>query len=190
MVWAKSKLELYEYVRYPDKDSVINYSGANIRAFYQFLKKVSIDVLGIPPTDIHEMAYNWEKKDGKEKFKVEWRAIKEFDDFTHLRFDVNFKGEFHDDEGSITIILKPRLITEYPQDSILQQSIFYEMARTFWHNTFYHKKRWEYLLQSREAWAALEKRIIDFCDKSRAGNTEYANHTDPVGQIGHIDHKS
>lgn len=170
MVWAKSKLELYEYVRYPDKDSVINYSGPNVRAFYTFLKKVSIDVLGISPTDLHEMAYNWEKKDGKEKFRIEWRAIKEFDDFTHLRFDVNFKGEYNDTDGSITIILKPRLITEYPQDSILQQSIFYEMARTFWHNTFYHKKRWEYLVQSRETWVALEKRIIEFCDKNRGSN--------------------
>ncbi len=167
MVWAKSKLELYEYVRQPDKDSVINYSGANIPAFYQFLKKAAVDVLGISATDLHEMAYTWEKTDGKDKFRIELRAIKEFDDFTHLRFDVNFKGEFHDNEGNITIILKPRLITEYPQDSILQQSIFYEMARTFWHNTFYHKKRWEYLLQSREAWTALEKRIIEFCDKCK-----------------------
>ncbi len=167
MVWAKTKLELYEYVRQPDKDSVINYSGPKVHVFYQFLKKAAVDTLGISPNDLHEMAYSWEKKEGKDKFRVEWRAIKEFDDFTHLRFDVNFKGEANEDEGSITIILKPRLITEYPQDSILQQSIFYEMARTFWHNTFYSKKRWEYLIQSREAWDALEKRIIDFCDKCR-----------------------
>lgn len=168
MVWAKQKLELYEYVRQPDKDSVVNYSGRNVSAFYHFLKKATIDVLGIGQNDLHEMAYSWEKKEGKEKFRVEWRAIKEFDDFTHLRFDVNFKGDLSDDEGSITIVMKPRLITEYPQDSILQQSIFYEMARTFWHNTFYHKKRWEYLIKSREAWDALEKRVIEFCEKCRA----------------------
>lgn len=167
MVWAKTKLTIYEYIREPDKDSILNFSGKNILKFYHFLKKALIEVTGVGDTDIHEMGYTWEKKDGQNKFKVEWRCVKEFDDFTHLRFDLNFRGECDEKgEGSISLVMKPRLITEYPQDTILQQSIFYEIARTFWHNTFYQKKRWQYLVHSREIWTNMEKRITAFCEEN------------------------
>ena len=42
------------------------------------------------------------------------------------------------------------LRTEYPQDTVWQRSLFYEMLRTFWHRIFYHNKRMEYIIQCRD----------------------------------------
>lgn len=158
---------MYDYVREPDRDSVINYAGKYPAKFVTFLKKAASEFLAVPERDIHEMAYNWEKKGSLDKFKVEWRCIKEFDEFTHLQFDIKLNGEETDGEGKCMIILKPRMVTEYPQDTILQQNIFYEMARTFWHTTYYSKKRWQYMRQSRDLWNIFEKNVKDFCEKCR-----------------------
>ena len=60
--------------------------------------------------------------------------------------------------------IKPRLITEYPQDTIWQQSIIYEIFRRFWHKFFYHRKRMEYLDLAKELIVNFETGIKSFID--------------------------
>jgi hypothetical protein len=54
------------------------------------------------------------------------------------------------------------LRTEYPQDTLWQKTIFYEMMRVFWHRGFYHNKRREYIIEGRRLLAMLQDQIEEY----------------------------
>ena len=165
MVWARSKLTIFDNIFEPQKDIFINYSGKNPERLYNKIRTMLIQILNIPERKIQEMYYTWEKHGNADKFKIRWRAVKDYDIYSFLRFDVVLNGESENGEGHASIMLKPRFITEYPQDTIIQQSIFYEMARRFWHNTFYHRQRMKWFEEARELSIEFETKLKQFFEE-------------------------
>ena len=53
-------------------------------------------------------------------------------------------------EGEVSVEIVGVLRTEYPQDNIWERTIFYEIARTFWHKIFYQERREKYMDICRE----------------------------------------
>jgi len=51
------------------------------------------------------------------------------------------------------------LRTEYPQDSVWQKSILYEMLRIFWHKSFYIDQRNKYMEDGRREMARFVEEV-------------------------------
>ena len=165
MVWARTKLTIFDNVFEPQKDIFINYSGKNPERTYNKIKALLVHILNIPESKVQEMYYTWEKHKDTDKFKIRWRGVKDYDIYSFLRFDVVLNGESHHGEGHASIVLKPRFVTEYPQDNIIQQSIIYEMIRRFWHNTFYNRQRQKWFAEAREISVEFENKIKQFLEE-------------------------
>ena len=149
MVWARSKMQIYDYLFDPRRDLIIAWSGKNPHKVYLEAYQLIKEVINVPESHILELVFNWEVKENAEKFKVKWRVIRDFDVYSFLRMDVSIAGQVKSGYGHATIVLKPRFITEYPQDTLWQQSILYEILRRLWHTLFYDKKRIQYIEESR-----------------------------------------
>jgi len=167
MVWARTKLLIWDYIFEPVKEIEINYSGKNPDKFYKKIKDLMRSVFNVPDSYIQEKAYTWEKKEDKERFNVSWEVNKILDVYSYLNSEISLKGSVAGGEGKTAIKIKPRLITEYPQDTIWQQSIFYEMMRRFWHRMFYHHKRMEYLDISKQIIVTFETEVKNFAEHLR-----------------------
>ena len=88
--------------------------------------------------------------------------MKVLDMFTYISLELSMSGFEIDGEGKVNITIKPRLITEYPQDTVWQQNLMYEMMRRFWHKFYYHHKRMEYLNLGKELVTTFESSIKHF----------------------------
>ena len=164
MVWARSKLLIWDYIFEPVKDIKINYAGRHPERFYKKINELIRTVLNIPDAYVQEKLFNWENEKDTERFEILWEVNKILDLFSYITVEVDLKGFSSAGEGRASIRLKPRLITEYPQDTIWQQSIVYEMLRRFWHRMFYHHKRMEYLSLGKELIVNLEGSIKHFAE--------------------------
>lgn len=168
MVWARTKLVLYDNIfEEGERDIAMSYSGKHPEKLYYKLKEIFLDVFNVPRNKIQEMHYNWEKKGDSDSIDVRWRVVKDMDMYSFLRFDISFKVKSTAGEGTASIRLKPRFITEYPQDTLIQQSIFYEMARRFWHNTFYQKQRLKWFHLGKELSARFDDAVKQYMDGLR-----------------------
>jgi hypothetical protein len=144
MVYARTKLMMQDNCFPKDPgDVVLRYVGPNIHKLYQRFYDVLKSVTNVPDSAIQEERFNW-GKGITEKYKVSWFLQKDVDQFTYIYFKVQISAEGDEKTGNATVTIKPYLRTEYPQDTLWQRSILYEMIRTFWHRMFYHKKREEY----------------------------------------------
>jgi hypothetical protein len=171
MVWARTRLLIWDYVFEPVKQLKIDYTGKRPDAFYKALHELMRLIFNVPEGYIQEKTYKWEKLREAEHFNVEWELTKIFDTFSYLTVEIGLRGFVTTEgEGRATIVLKPRLITEYPQDTIWQQSIAYEMLRRFWHKVYYHRKRMNFLYISKELLVDFERKIKEFGEQLRAGS--------------------
>jgi hypothetical protein len=84
--------------------------------------------------------------------------------FTYILVEIDLRGTSTEGEGRALVRIRPRLITEYPQDTIWQQNIIYEMLRRFWHRMFYHHKRMEFLAMGKELVINFERSIKSFTE--------------------------
>src|SRR3989338_6713629 len=142
MVWARTRLLIWDYVFEPVKQIKIDYTGKRPDLFYKKIHELLRLILNIPDGYIQEKEYKWEKHRDSESFDIAWECTKIYDTFSFLVFEFTLKGFVTaEGEGRATMTIKPRLITEYPQDTLWQQSIFYEAMRRMWHKSFYHNKR-------------------------------------------------
>jgi hypothetical protein len=169
MVWARTKLLIWEYIFEPVKDLRVSYSGPHPERFYEKIKEFIRLVFNVPDAYIQEKSYSWDRGKESEKFEIEWEINKILDTYTYITVEVSLKGFSAAGEGKADIRIKPRLITEYPQDTIWQQSIFYEMLRRFWDSRFYHHKRMEYLNMGKEMIVSFETTIKKYIDELKAG---------------------
>ncbi|HDD46308.1 MAG TPA: hypothetical protein ENG42_02445 [Candidatus Aenigmarchaeota archaeon] len=167
-VFARTKLVLQEdcYREKPERP-YINYIGPNPAKVYEVAYQLIKDVFNASDSDIEEENYTWSKSGDKDKFKVRWFLHKDLDVFTYLyiRFDVS--GEGSEKEGKVSIVIKPVMRTEYPQDTLWQRSLFYEILRTFWHRVFYHKKREEYAEECRYLCSFYQQKLKEAFQKLR-----------------------
>ncbi len=150
MVWAKSRMVIRDYIFEPRRNLYLMWSGRIPSKICIEIYHLLQEIFSVPESHIMEMVSDWETKEGNIKFKVGWRVIKEFDIYSYLRFDINIAGKIDKSGyGTISIAMKPRFFTEYPQDNIFQQTILYEILRRIWHVVFYEKKIFQYKEESR-----------------------------------------
>jgi hypothetical protein len=164
MVWARTKLLIWEYIFEPVKEIAINFSGKHPETFYKKLNELIRTCFNVPDSYIQEKTYTWEKGDTSEKFEVEWDVNKILDMFTYINVEIFLKGYSNNGVGKASIKIKPNMITEYPQDTIWQRNIIYEMVRRFYHKVFYQKKRMEYLNFGKEIIVSFESSIKHYAE--------------------------
>lgn len=169
MVWARTKLLIWDYIFEPAKDIKIFYTGPNPQRLYKRLNELVRTVFNVPEAYVQEKLYDWEKVKDTERFTIAWEVNKVLDLFSYITVEIDLTGFATGGEGRANIRLRPRLITEYPQDNIWQQSIVYEMLRRFWHRAFYHHKRMEYLNAGKEMLVNFETSIKEYAEQLRAG---------------------
>jgi hypothetical protein len=141
--------------------SIISYSGPNPAKLYPKSRELLKSIFNTTDADIHEEIYDWSKGE-KEKFRVRMFMQRDLDKFSYYVIRVDVKGEGTEKSGKGSITIRPVLRTEYPQDTLWQRTIFYEMIRVFWHRIFYHNKRREYILEGRNLLAMFHAQIEDY----------------------------
>lgn len=172
MVWARTKLLIYDYVFEPVKDIRISYAGPYPEKLYAKIKELIKVIFNVPDAYLQEKTYSWEKSKESERFEIDWEVNKILDTFSYTTVEVSLKGFSANGEGRADIRLRPRLITEYPQDTIWQRSILYEIIRRWWHTRFYHRKRMEYLNFSKEMLVSFETAIKSFMDELKSRQSQ------------------
>ncbi|MCX6815789.1 MAG: hypothetical protein NT120_02975 [Candidatus Aenigmarchaeota archaeon] len=167
MAFARTKLLIWDYIFEPVKDINISYMGPHPENFYASVKDLIKAVFNVPDAYVQEKTYNWEKGKESEKFEIEWEVNKILDTFSYITVELTLKGFSAGGEGKADIRIRPRLITEYPQDTVWQQNLIYEMFRRFWHTRFYTRKRLEYLNYAKELLVSFETSVKKYAEKLR-----------------------
>jgi hypothetical protein len=168
MVWARTKLLIWDYIFEPVKDIKISYVGRHPEKLYHKINELIRTVFNVPDAYIQEKDYTWEKIKGTERFDVMWEVTKILDMFSYIVVEIDLRGTSTEGEGRASVRMRPRLITEYPQDTIWQQNIVYEMLRRFWHRMFYHHKRMEFLAFGKEIMINFERSTKSFMETLKA----------------------
>jgi hypothetical protein len=165
---ARMKIMIEEEI-YPPKGtakgsprSITSYVGPNPVKLYPKTRELMKSILHVTDSDMHEEIYDWGKGADKEKFNVRLFIHRELDKFSYYMVRVDVKGEGNEKSGKGSVIIRPLLRTEYPQDTLWQRTIFYEMIRVFWHRAFYHNKRREYILEGRRLLAMFQQQIEEY----------------------------
>lgn len=157
-IFARKKLVIEDYCltaaagtpAYTTPEILLSYEGPNPHKAYFQAKKVLSTVFGVPEEKIQERDFSWDKSQPEENFQTKFVLVKEVDRFSFMYVEVSLKGKFRqsqnfEKEGSIEIKISSSLKTEYPQDTVWERSIFYEMLRVAYHKLFYQDKRQKYL---------------------------------------------
>lgn len=142
------------------KDTSYSYEGKNPQKLIEFVPKLIQDIFA--PT-------TWQQKDvtfKEGKYECVWFVFKDLDNFSYFKVDVELDIGYKDGVGKAKVKLgEPVIVTEYPQETIWQQSFFYEVFRVAWHNMFYGKKVEEYLDWARVTVADFEEKLFRYFDK-------------------------
>jgi len=155
-IFARTKLMLSEDCIRPGHPVLqLNYSGPNPQELYKKCKELFFSIWKVHPTEVQEREFNWDRSGGNEKFLVRFEVTKDVDAFSYMIIRVNLSGEAKHSrqfgkEGSAKIEIEPIFRTEYPQDTIWQRSLFYEMFRVLWHKVFYEEARKRYVTECRD----------------------------------------
>ena len=127
----------------------LNYSGPNPQNIYYQLKKILVSLFKIREDEIIEREFSWDRTKPEETFHTVLEHVKDMDMFSFIHIVVTLDGEVRPSkefgkEGSATIKIEGWLRTEYPQDTVWQRSLLYEMFRTFYHKVIYRETRMKY----------------------------------------------
>ena len=163
MVFARAKLVMEDNCFEEEPGSVeMKFVGSGIPKLYHKMYEAMKGVFRVSDADIQETEYSWGKSEKGDKFSITWWMHKDMDIFTYFYVRFQLSGEGTEKAGSAKIGVKGYIRTEYPQDTVWQRSLFYEMLRTFWHRAFYHKKREEYAEDCRHSTILFERRMKEF----------------------------
>jgi len=163
MVFARAKLVLEDNCFEEEPGSVsIKLVGPHVGRMYKACYELMKSVFNVTDSEVQETTYSWGKSEKGDKFKVEWWLHKDMDVFSYFLVSFKMSGQGDATTGSLSLRVKPLLRSEYPQDTIWQRSLFYEMMRTFWHRAFYHKKREEYAEECRHSTILFQKKLNEF----------------------------
>lgn len=153
-VFARTKLMIHDDCLVPVPYLTLKYSGPNTDKSYEYIRKLFFTLFNVTEKEIQEREYSWDRSKEPETFHVRWEIIKDLDQFSFMHIVVNLDGDAKRSkefgkEGSITVGIEGRLRTEYPQETIFQRSLFYEMFRVFYHRVIYDSTRKRYLEECR-----------------------------------------
>ena len=162
MVFARAKLVLEDncFAEEPGRLEM-KLSGPGTEKLYGKMYQLLKTVFNVSDADIQESSYSWSKGEKGDKFSINWWLHKDMDTFSYLYVNIKLSGT-GGQAGSATIAIRGLLRSEYPQDTVWQRSLFYEMLRTFWHRIFYHRKREEYAEDCRHNIVLFERKIRQF----------------------------
>ena len=162
MVFARTKLMMQDNCFEKDPGDVeLRYVGPHVSKLYDFLHHAIKTVFNIPSSAIQEEKYNWGKGE-TEKFSVSLLTHKDMDMFSYIYLKAELKADGNEKTGNAVIRIKPYMRTEYPQDTVWQRSLFYEMLRTIWHRMFYAKKREEYTEECRHLTYSVQEKLREY----------------------------
>lgn len=153
-VFARTRILIHDYCLIPRPTATIEYTGPNPQRIYELMRKLFYDLFGITEKEIQEREFKWDKVAGGEVFHVRWETIKDLDTHSFRDIVVIIDGtakpskEFGK-EGSVRVTFEGKIRTEYPQDTIWQRSLIYEMFRTFYHKLIYQSVRKKYIDECR-----------------------------------------
>ncbi|MFH1364807.1 MAG: hypothetical protein ABIH52_04085 [Candidatus Aenigmatarchaeota archaeon] len=171
MVFARTKLVMEDNCYAEEPGTItMKYVGPNVTTIYDKLYESMKLLFRVSDADIQETDYSWGKGKDSDKFKVRWWIHKDMDLFTYLFVRIDLSGQGNEKTGNATIGVRGLLRTEYPQDTIWQRSLFYEMFRTLWHRAIYHKKREDYAIECRHITMILQKRMIEYFKELRGSS--------------------
>ena len=177
MVFARAKLTMEDNCFEEEPGQVeMRFVGPGIPKLYHKVYETMKQVFRCSDADIQEIEYNWGKSEKGEKFKITWWLRKDMDIFSYFYVNIGLTGEGTEKAGSGRVTIRGLLRTEYPQDTVWQRSLFYEMLRTFWHRVFYHKKREEYAEECRHSTIMFEKRMKEFFQEMNASLNPHEEH--------------
>lgn len=157
-IFARTKLIIHEDCLalpgttspFPGKKTItLEYKGPNPQIAYYQAKKILASITKVPENQIIERDVSWDRSGEEENFSVTFDVIKDMDKFSFIQISVSIKGsakpskEFGK-EGSLSITIDGILRTEYPQDTLWQRSLIYEIFRTFFHKFIYEGTRKKY----------------------------------------------
>ena len=161
-VFARTKLTIYDTCFAEDPGEVeLKFVGPGINQLYKKVYELIKSVWKAADSDIQEEVYSWGKGE-EDKFRMRWYMHRDVDKFTYFWIRFTLSGQGTEKMGKASLVIRPVLITEYPQDTVWQRSLLYEMLRTFWHRVFYHNKRVEYFAECRNLTALYAKKVKDF----------------------------
>ena len=170
MVFARTKLMMEDNCFEEEPGEVsMKFVGPNVTRVYKKAYELMRAIFNVPESNIQETDYNWGKTKDGEKFNVTWWLHKDMDIFTYLYIRFRLKGDQSGGSGKLTLGVRGLIRSEYPQDTVWQRSLFYEMLRTFWHRMFYRKKREEYADECRHGVVLYQKKIKEFFEELRKG---------------------
>lgn len=151
MVWARRRLLIEDDLIVPPPGIVrLHYSGPYPTKIYEEAKDLLVKTFTVRVEDLQEKSYTWTTTEGGEEiFKVSWELIKALDKFSHYRITITFEGSELEGKGKVSTEIVGVLRTEYPQDTVWQRSLIYEILRMFWHSIFYRSRRYTYLIEGR-----------------------------------------
>jgi hypothetical protein len=165
-VFARARILIHDYCLVPRPTATLEYTGPNPQRAYDSIRKLFGSLFNITEKEVQEREFRWEKVAGGESFHVRWETIKDLDSHTFQDITITLDGtaspskEFGK-EGSLKISFEGKIRTEYPQDTIWQRSLIYEMFRTFYHKTIYQGIRKKYVEECRET-------LLQFSDEIRS----------------------
>jgi len=155
-IFARTKLVIHEdCLEVPGsplpgkKFLTLEYSGPNPQTTYYQAKKILSQVTKVPENEIIERDFSWRKEGEEESFSVNFDVIKDMDRFSFIQISVSMKGKIRPSkefgkEGSLSVTIDGVLRTEYPQDTLWQRSLIYEIFRAFYHKFIYEDTRRKY----------------------------------------------
>jgi len=157
-IFARTKLIIHEDCLaiagttspFPGKKFItLEYQGPNPQIAYYQAKKILASVTKIPENEIIERNFKWDRSGEEENFSVDFDVIKDMDRFSFIQVTVSMKGNIKPSkefgkEGKLTVTIDGILRTEYPQDTLWQRSLLYEMFRAFFHKFIYEESRKKY----------------------------------------------
>ncbi|MBU0953332.1 MAG: hypothetical protein KKA90_02845 [Nanoarchaeota archaeon] len=160
MVFARAKLLMEDQCFDEDPGTVeIKLIGPDLQTMYQKCYDLLKSVFNVPDADIQETNYSWGKSEKGDKFKVRWWLHKDLDLFSYFYIRFELAGEGNEKQGNLMVRIRGLLRTEYPQDTLWQRSLFYEMLRVFWHRIFYHRRREIYAEECRHGIVLYQKKV-------------------------------
>lgn len=153
-VFARTKLLIHDYCLFPLPFATFSYSGPNPQNAYEYIKKLFLTIFNVDEREIQEREFRWDRSGADEVFHVRWEIIKDLDQFTFEHIVIGLDGvskpskEFGK-EGTLKMRLEGRIRTEYPQETLWQRSLIYEMFRVFYHKVVYESSRKKYIEECR-----------------------------------------
>ena len=174
-IFARAKLVIHDDCLAPAPGSpfpgkpqlILSYKGPNPQRIYPEIKRLISTAFKIDEKDIQEKQFSWDRSSTEEKFSVELEGVKDIDRFSYIVVTVKIKGrakpskEFGK-EGEVNVTFDAILRTEYPQDTLWQRSLFYELFRMLFHKLIYREKRRLYLDECKNMCLRFQAEIKNF----------------------------